>query len=65
MGAAMGDGSEVKVSGKFPAAFFLALLMGPPAPGAADPRVGVMTHFAQGWDTSWADVAEGLSLIHI
>jgi len=58
----MGDGSEVKVSGKFPAAFFLALLMGPPAPGAADPRVGVMTHFAQGWDTSWADVAEGISL---
>lgn len=42
--------------------FLLSLLVG--ASGAtraaannSDPRFGVMTHFAQGWDPGWADVA--------
>jgi hypothetical protein len=30
------------------------------APTASDPRIGVMTHFAQGWPTSWAEVTAGI-----
>lgn len=42
--------------------FLLSLLVGASfAPRAVadnpDPRFGVMTHFAQGWDPGWADVA--------
>jgi hypothetical protein len=41
------------------AAAGLALVLGTAAYAAttaSDPRIGVMTHFAQGWPTSWADV---------
>jgi hypothetical protein len=37
----------------------VALLVGSNAAAATDPRIGVMTHFAQGWPTNWADVAAG------
>ena len=45
------------------AAAGLALVLGTAAfaaTTASDPRIGVMTHFAQGWPTSWADVTAGI-----
>jgi hypothetical protein len=46
-------------------ALCLALAAGPLAQGAGDPRVGVMTHFAQGWALTWADIAEGTSIANV
>jgi Glycosyl hydrolase catalytic core len=40
----------------------LAILASSLASAATDPRIGVMTHFAQGWPTSWADTATSDSL---
>jgi hypothetical protein len=57
----MGDLSLMHLFGKGPAAG-VALLMASSQGGAADASIGVMTHFAQGWDTSWADTAGGISI---
>jgi len=40
----------------------LALLASALTANANDPRIGVMTHFAQGWPTSQADTTAGLGL---
>src|SRR4051812_25672633 len=42
----------------------LAVFAVPALPGATTPdsRFGAMTHFAQGWDTSWVGVAAAKSI---